>query len=171
MLDDGQNFEPASGSIGWGEPLVRVGTVVQAREKERKKKEEEEEIKAKFHSNKQQSGWIISLSRFKLRLNSSAWMRIKLGRSESSSPPTGRFTPEDATSPKFSTGTEEKLRRKPSEGWDMEEGLTAEFVGVELLATRHRGEEEDDGGVAAAAACGAAGRGGGVMMVEEEGDG
>lgn len=70
------------------------------------------------HTHTQRSGAIISLSRpneEEPRLNSTAWMRIKLGSdaegsTESSSPPPLKFTPAHATGPKFLTGSEQKGR-------------------------------------------------------------
>lgn len=72
--------------------------------------------RARAHTHKHRNGAIISLSRLneeEPRLNSTAWMRIKLGSgtegsTESSSPPPLKFTPADATGPKFPAGTEQK---------------------------------------------------------------
>lgn len=96
------------------------------------------------------------------RLNSTAWMRIELGsnaeRREKNSVPPRPHPPlkslkTGATSPKFeplgrsrSPGAAEP-RSPGAERWRrLRRRLTPDFVGVGLLAPRHRGEDDDGGG-------------------------
>lgn len=100
-------------------------------------------------------------------LNSTAWMRIKLGsnteRREKNSFLSVTTSPLKlyflgATSPKFPPEANNKSESGESEHteaenrqikrWRASKGrLTLDFVGVGLLAPRHRGEDDDGGGV------------------------